>query len=151
MQSRVYIRKRTYTKKAHIRVERSRDADLAAEDRAHIGHRQLQLKLAIRIGEVATVEVGDGYVVAIALGRRLVGELDALAAEALVHAEVLAIEEREGEVDVDAQTGRRAAPDEVDAQHLPIRNRTFVSTTLLQTGQKNGGEEHAVSIHIVST
>lgn len=123
-----------------IRVESSRNADLAGEHGPDVGHRELELELAIGIGEVPTEEVRDGYVVAIALGRGLVRELDALAAEALVDGEVLAVEEGEGEVDVDAQPGRGAAPDQVDAQHLPIRNRTFVATALLRTkGQKWAG------------
>jgi len=85
------------------REHRRRHSDLGHVYRPHIRHGQLQLKLAVCIGEITAVEISHGDVAAVALGRRLVSELDAFAGEALVHGEVLPIQQREREVHVYAE------------------------------------------------
>lgn len=97
---------------------RCRHPDLRHVDRPHVRHRQLQLKLAVRIGEITAVEVRYGDVTAIALGRRLVRKLDAFARKALVHREVLPIQQRKREVHVYAEVSWRATPYQVYAQNL---------------------------------
>ena len=79
-------------------------------DGPHVRHRQLQLKLAVRVGEVTVVQVRDRDVVAVALCRRLVRELHPLAGETLVHREMLPIQQRERKVHVDPQVSRCTAP-----------------------------------------
>lgn len=85
------------------REHRRRHSDLGHVDRPHVRHGQLQLKLAVRVGEITAVEIRHGDIAAVALGRRLVGELDALAGETLVHGEVLPIQQRKREVHVYAE------------------------------------------------
>ena len=70
-------------------------------DGPHVRHRQLQLKLAVRVGEVSVVQVRDRDVISVALCRRLVRELHPLPGETLVHREVLSIQQRERKVHVD--------------------------------------------------
>lgn len=81
----------------------------------HVGHRQFQLELAVRVGEVSAVQVRDRDVVPVALGRRLVRELDPFPGESLVHGEVFPVQKGEREVHVDAQVPRRTAPHQVRA------------------------------------
>lgn len=85
------------------RKHRCRHPDLRHVNRPHVCHGQLQLELAVCIGEITAVEIRHGDVAAVALGWRLVGELDALAGETLVHGEVLPIQQREREIHVYAE------------------------------------------------
>lgn len=93
-------------------------AELGVEGRPQVAHGQLELELAVGVREVAAVEVADGDVVAVALRGRVEGELDLLPGEGLVDAEVLAVEQREREVDVDAHALRRVAPHQVHSEDL---------------------------------
>lgn len=85
------------------REHRCRHPDLRHVNRPHIRHGQFQLELAVCVGEITAVEIRHGDVAAVALGRRLVSELDALAGETLVHGEVFPIQQREREVHVYAE------------------------------------------------
>lgn len=85
------------------REHRCRHSDLGHVYRPHIRHGQLQLKFAVCVGEITAVEIRHSDITAVALGRCLVGELDPLAGEALVHREMLSIQQREREVHVYAE------------------------------------------------
>ena len=59
---------------------------------AWVGHRQLQLELAVGVGEVALVQVVDGDVATVALRWRVERELDLAPTERLVGTKVLPVE-----------------------------------------------------------
>lgn len=52
-----------------------RQSEVRGVDCAKVGHRQLQLELAIGVGEVAAVQVAYWYVIAVPLGGRFEREL----------------------------------------------------------------------------
>lgn len=100
------------------REYRRRHSDLGHVYRPHVRHGQFQLELAVCIGKITAVEICHGDVAAVALGRRLVSELDTLARKTLVHGEVFSIQQREREVHVYAEVSWRATPYQVHAQDL---------------------------------
>lgn len=50
-------------------------SEVRGVDGAKVGHRQLQLELAVGVGEIAAIQVAYRYVIAVSLGGRFEREL----------------------------------------------------------------------------
>ena len=84
----------------------------------YISHRQLELKLSIRVCKASGIQVTNRYIIPVTLRWWIVCKLHLFSRESFINTEMFSIQESEGEVHINPHAFWRVSPDQIHTQNF---------------------------------